>query len=76
MLSVFYGSSKNQQIVILKVDRILIAKPCMHQVTSALAEDEHELAHEWMSIAVNSYIWFGNCTLALCLPFKKQTAGN
>lgn len=47
---VFYGSSKNQPIVILKVGRILITKPCTHQVTSALAEKEHELAHEQMSL--------------------------
>lgn len=46
MLPVFYGSSKNQCIVILKAGRVLIAKPCMHQVPGALAENEHELAHE------------------------------
>lgn len=43
-MSVLYGSSKNQYIVILKAGRISIAKPCMHPTTSALAENEHELA--------------------------------
>lgn len=49
MMSVFYGSSKNQCIV-LKVGRILIVRSCMHQVTSALTDNGHELVQEWMSL--------------------------
>lgn len=49
MMSVFYGSSKAQCIV-LKIGRILIATSCMHQVTSALTDNEHELVQEWIPL--------------------------
>lgn len=71
---VFYGSPKNQCIVILKDGKSLIAKHASSGECSIWKQTW--VAWVGISVAVISYIWFSNCPPALCLTFKKQAAGN
>lgn len=42
----------------------------MHQVTGALAENKHKLAQVDVSVAVKSYFWVSDCTLAFCFTLN------